>query len=480
MRGVLGVLWLILSPVAGWAAAGPAPTPAAPPVLPPGTTSVRIGVAASGPQRAASAGTVRAPQSPLAGSCRDSWRNAGGTPARNGESDELAPTSASAPVWSSGRPSLIAWQPVSDGDRVFMVRQTAFGSDPEGSPVVALDLATGAELWAVHVPYESGDWTTWIAAAHDGLVFASRAGNGASVSAPIFALRQGDGSVAWTSSDEVDAGGYDGVVLAPNGDLLVGNFTSLMRIRAADGTTAWSAPRICSVSSSCGPATFGAAVYVADAAAGGHVLVRFDLATGARQYESPVMPGFTLQNTPFVGPDGTVYLARTQNNVATDFFYAFADTGVAFVEKWHVPAAWTTFSESAVEPDGSVFLFAPGYELVRLDPASGQPLATAGALPDCASPRMALDGDGNLFLGNGGFADGRVRVFDADLQPLWDVAVTNLNIGGPAIGRAGTVVVCGVGTDVRAWRPDPASPVCAIFADGFETGDTSLWSLAIP
>lgn len=488
MRGILGVLCLVLVPVAGRAAerAVADVTTAAPAVVPPGTAGVRIGVAALAakvPERSAvatSAGPVGAVFEPFGGACRDGWRNAGGTPARNGASDELGPISASAPVWSGGRTSLIAWQPVIDGERAFMVRQTAFGSDPDGSPVVAMDLATGAELWAVNIPYQAGDWTTWIAAAHGGLVFASRSGNGSSVSAPMYALRQEDGSVAWTSSGEVDAGGYDGVVLAPDGDLLVGNFMSLMRIRAADGTTAWSAPRTCSVSSSCGPATFGAAVYAADAAPGGHVLARYDLATGVRLYESPVMPGFTLQNTPFVGPDGTVYLARTQNNVATDFLYAFADTGVALVEKWHVPAAWTTFSESAVLPDGSVFAFTPGYELVRLDPATGLPVATAGTFPDCAGPRMAVDGNGNLFLGNGGFAEGRVRVFDADLQPLWDVPVTNLNIGGPAIGRRGTVLVCGVGTDVRAWRPDPVFETCALFSDGFESGDTSAWSQTVP
>jgi hypothetical protein len=412
--------------------------------------------------------------------CIDSWRHAGGTPARNGRSDELGPTTAAAPVWSAGRPSIIAWQPVTDGDRVFMVRQTQFGSAPEGSPVVAMDLASGAELWAVHIPYRTGDWTTWIAAADRGLVFASRAGNGSSVSAPMHALRQMDGSVAWSSADEVDAGGYDGVVLAPNGDLLVGNFTSLMRIRASDGTTAWSVPRTCSVSSSCGAATFGDAVYVADAVPGGHSIVRFDLATGARQFEGPVMPGFTLQNTPFVGPDGTVYLARTQNNVATDFLYAFEDTGTALVERWHVAAAWTTFSESAVGPDGSLYMLAPGYELRRLDPSTGGQTATAGVFADCLSPRMATDGNGNLYLGNGGFSDGRLRVFDADLDPLWDVAVTNLNIGAPALGRGGTVVVCGIGTDVRAYRPEPATQVCSIFSDGFETGDTGSWSQTIP
>ena len=76
------------------------------------------------------------------------------------------------------------------------------------------------------------------------------------------------------------------------------------------------------------------------------------LATGAFQYQSSVMPGFTLQNTPMAGPDGTIYLSRTQNNVITDFFYAFTDTGTALVEKWNVAADWGTASEFTIGKSG--------------------------------------------------------------------------------------------------------------------------------
>jgi hypothetical protein len=469
----------ILTTLPAVAAAPPDITEGAAPVVPPGNTVVRIGnpdAATSGPPAPAPPAVLR----DLGSGCNGSWQVSGGTPARDCRSDELGPTTADL-LWSDGRYSLIAWQPITDGDKVFMVRQTQFGSAPEGSPVVAMDLATGAELWAVHIPYEAGDWTTWIAAAHSGLVFASRAGNGASVSAKMYALSQEDGSVVWVSTNDVDAGAYDGVVLAPDGDLLVGNFSSLMRIDAEDGSTVWSVPRVCSVSSSCGGATFGDAVYVADAVPGGHSIIRHDLASGAAQYESPVMPGFTLQNTPFIGPDGTVYLSRTQNNVGTDYFYAFEDTGTALVERWNVPAAWTTYTEFAVTPDGSPFMFAPGYELVRLEPATGATLDSAGLFPECTyGIRMATDGNGTFYLGNGAFPEGRLRVFDANLDPLWDVAVPNINIGGPAIGHGGALVVCGIGTDVRVYRPEPAVPVCLPFTDGFESGDTSAWSLTVP
>lgn len=481
---LLGCLTLTAVPLL--AGSPPDVTEGAAPVVPPGNTVVQVGNPGATPLEL----PVGAPPAMLrdvGSGCLGSWQVSGGNPRRDCRSDELGPTSADL-LWSDGRYSLIAWQPITDGDKVFMVRQVAFPDPPppppfEDSPVVAMDLATGAELWAAHLPYEAGDWTAWIAAAHSGLVFASRSGNGATVSAKMYALDQEDGSVVWVSADDVDCGPYDGVVLAPDGDLIVGNFTNLMRIDAEDGSTVWSVPRLCSVSGSCGGATFGDAVYLAEVGGGGHIIVRHDLATGAAQYSSPVMPGFTLQNTPFVGPDGTVYLSRTQNNTSVDYFYAFEDTGTALVERWNVPAAWTTYTEFAVTADGSPFMFAPGYELVRLDPATGATVDSAGIFPECwYGVRMATDGNGTFSFGNGAFPpdQGRLRVFDANLDPLWDTPVNNINIGGPTIGHGGALVVCGIGTDVRVYRPEPSTPVCMPFADGFESGDTSAWSATVP
>jgi hypothetical protein len=392
------------------------------------------------------------------------WTNNGGTPRRDGLSSETGPDAATI-LWSGGRPSIIAWNPAIEGSRVFLVRQTGFppGGEPNGSPVVAQDLDTGAELWAKNVPFQTNDWTTWIAGVNQGKVYASRSGNGASVSQILYALDAATGNVVWTSQGLVDAGPYDGVVFAPNGDLIVGDFNQLWRIRASDGTTAWVSSRVCSVSSSCGGCVYGSAVYVADAVPGGHAIKRYDLATGAFQYQGPTMPGFTLQNTPMVGRDGTIYLSRTQNNVATDFFYAFADDGAQITEKWHVPAAWSTESEFAIGPDGTVYHLAPGSVIDRLDPATGATMDTSMPITGTGSsqPHLAIDALGNVYASNGNFSDGTLYAFRADLSFRWSVPVTNINIGGPAIGRDGTLVVAGVGTDVRAYRTPRFPTLCA-------------------
>lgn len=406
----------------------------------------------------------------LAASARaGDWRNSGGTPRRDGRTAETGPDAASI-LWSGGRPSVIAWNATTLDRRLFLVRQTGFppGGEPNGSPVVAQNLDTGGELWPAHIPYNPGDWTTWIAGAGDGKVYASRSGNGASVSALLYALDAATGLVAWTSQDPIDAGPYDGAVFAPNGDLLVASFRKIWRIRAADGTTAWSADRLCSVSGNCGGAIFGNAIYVADAVPGGHAIKRYDLATGAFQYRGPTMPGFTLQNSPMIGPDGTIYLSRTQNNASVDFFYAFQDDGAQITERWHVPAAWSTSSELGIGPDGTVYHLAPGYVLHRLDPATGGTLDVSipivGAGVTSAAPHLAIDALGRVFASNGNFTDGRLFSFEPDLSLRWSVPVANVNIGGPSIGVDGTLVVAGVGTDVRALRTQRFPTLCG--ADG--------------
>ena len=51
------------------------------------------------------------------------WSNAGGNPERNGQSDAYGPLAADL-AWSGAPSSIIAWQPVTAGTRVFCVRQT--------------------------------------------------------------------------------------------------------------------------------------------------------------------------------------------------------------------------------------------------------------------------------------------------------------------------------------------------------------------
>ena len=195
-----------------------------------------------------------------AGALADDWNTCAKDSLRSGLSGDLGPDTANL-SWSGGRSSLIAWQPYIAGNRAFMVRQHAWpASGPNDAWVVAMDIDTGEELWAVQVPYQSGDWIPWIGGVMDGQVYVSRAGNGASVWAPLHALSAETGQILWTTTVEISAGAYDGVVFAPIGDPVIGSFTDIWRFNAVDGSLVWHAGRTCSVSGTCGAAIYGDAV----------------------------------------------------------------------------------------------------------------------------------------------------------------------------------------------------------------------------
>ncbi len=394
------------------------------------------------------------------------WSNSGGNAQRNGQVAVQGPDAADAStlLWQGAPSSVIAWQPVIEGRRVFMVRQTGFPPEPSSnaSPIVALDLDTGVELWRFNIPFETGDWTTWIGGVNNGRLYAARSGNGASSSARLYCLDAATGAVLWTTTEEIDAGAYDGMVFAPDGDPIIGSFRFIWRFDSATGTRVWRTARQCSVSGNCGAAANGSAVYAADSVAGGQVIKRFNIDTGAFQYQSPLMSGFLIQNTPYVDPSGNVYLPRVQNNAAVDFLYSFADSGSGFTQNWRVPSlGGGAAAEWGVGLDGSIYnLIGTGTpntaRLQRLDPESGAVLNESAPIQaDFFQIRMAVDSRGVLFVSTGAFANGRVFSFNPDLTERWSIPVPNLNQGAPPIGTDGTLIIASTGANsVRAYRTE--------------------------
>jgi hypothetical protein len=164
-----------------------------------------------------------------------------------------------------------------------------------------------------------------------------------------------------------------------------------------------------------------------------------------------------------------VYAPRSQNNPVTDQFVAFEDTGAGFEIKWSTPdIGFIPFATHAIGPDGSVYTYetdVPASEMVirRRDPESGAVINSSDVLPTsnvAPSPRMAIDAKGTIFLTNGGFPNGALISLNADLSMRWMEPIVNVNIGGPALGSNGTLVVTGVGTNVRAYRDAGCAPDC--------------------
>src|SRR5678816_2795878 len=142
----------------------------------------------------------------ISATARADWSNSGGNTGRNGQTTEIGPDSATE-LWPPGTsvPSaIISYQPVIEGNRVFMVRQNNFipNNVPNDSPIVCKNLHTGVTLWTANLPYNSGDWTTWIAGVKNGRVYASRSGNGASVNAKLHCLDAATGAFLWPTGSQ--------------------------------------------------------------------------------------------------------------------------------------------------------------------------------------------------------------------------------------------------------------------------------------
>jgi hypothetical protein len=402
------------------------------------------------------------------------WGNYGGNAARNGASPEIGPSGADLLWQDAGDFSIISWHPFVLEGRVFTIREAGFPQNggAANDALVAYDLDTGAELWRVTLPFggdTSLEWIAWIAGANSGRVYASRSQNGSSQ--PIRAYDAASGAFLWASAASTQAWAHDGVVFAPDGDLIVGDFSHIYRIDATDGSTVWSTVRLCPVSGNCGAALSPSGLFVDEPRPGPtNRIAKYDLATGAFLYATADFPGFTTQNTPFVSRDGlTVYFSRTQNNVAVDFLYAFEDTGTALVERWHVPVRWTTSHEHGIGPDDTLYAFSQADELIRIDPVTGTTLDSTAPLAPLGSPNLSpktvVDANGTVYVSNGWAStpatSGRVWAYSSDLsQQRFVLSLDRQNAGGPVLAEGGTLVVCDRQA-VRAYRTRPAASFCA-------------------
>jgi outer membrane protein assembly factor BamB len=390
----------------------------------------------------------------------------GSNPARTSLSAEVGPTERSV-LWSGSRSAIVAQQGVACGDLFVTSRISSF-TIPTGTWIVAHDLFDGDERWAVQLPFRDPDeWRSRVMAIRDGHVYASRSG-GEVNPATLFALDPADGSVVWESVDLIEERTTESPAFADDGDLIIGNFSSLMRIDKDDGTTVWEVPRSCPTSNGCSAAVFGNAAYVWEPSPQGPKVTRFDVDTGARRYSSLALSaGFAQQLGLMVGPDGTIYCPRTQNNPATDFLVALEDTGTALVEKWRRPLGYVPFASLGIGPDGTVYTYETvrldgeaDLTVLRLDPATGAVIDDSDPVRTNfpAQPRIAIDAHGKVFLTNGGFSNGALVAFDADLTERWRQAIPNVNVGGPVLGDEGVLVVCGIGSNVVAYDTKTPCP----------------------
>ncbi len=357
-------------------------------------------------------------------------------------------------LWSGSLNSVIAQQAVTDGIYLAMPRMHNINDVLHGTKIVVHNLLTGDTLWTKDLPvdFPSTDWRNRVSAIHDGVVYATRAGN--TNFSYLYALDAANGEILWKSEDLIDERTTEGLSFTPDGDLLVGNMNNILRIYHWSGQTAWNKQRLAYDGGS-SIVVFNDRVYSIIDIQNAVRVAAYNIETGDELYVSDALAGGLVQQLGFfLGLDGTIYVPRTQNNPTTDSLFALQDAGTSFKRKWSVPIGYTPFATHGVGPDGSIYAYNRNGEIMCLNPENGEVLNTSKVIltGGANQPRMAIDAAGRVFVTNGGFSNGKFYSFNADLSDRWEEAIPSVNVGGPAIGINGTLIVCGVGTNVRAYK----------------------------
>lgn len=392
-------------------------------------------------------------------SAQDWNAGTGGNPRRNGLSTWRGPLSPEL-LWEGGPPALIAQPAVCEGGVLAMSRMSSVSDVLHGTRLVAQELESGDTLWTAELPvdFPATDWRSRVCAIRDGRVYATRSGN--DNNSFLYALDALTGEQLWRSQDSLGESSTESPAFAENGDLIVGSLFNVERVNAEDGTRVWRVPRLSPTSNGNEVTVFGGRGYHWQQTLQGPAVRAIDLESGAERYTGPGLGGLVQQVGLFAGPDGTVYAPRSQNNAITDYLVAYEDNGAALVERWRVPLGYVPFSSFGIGPDGSVYSYSQDNRIIRIEPLSGAVLDSSEVIvSDFFQPRMAVGADGIVYLTNGGFSQGAFYSFDADLATRWSLDLPNVNIGGPAIGLDGTLVVCGTGDNVLAFRGESGTAV---------------------
>jgi outer membrane protein assembly factor BamB len=364
-------------------------------------------------------------------------------------------------LWQNGVNAVIAQQAVIEGNIVATSRIFNISNVLDGTAIVAQDLTTGDTLWTKQLPvdFPATDWRSRVSAIKDGKIYATRSGN--TNFSYMYAMDAFSGEIIWKSEGLVNESSTESCSFTENGDLVVGNFYSIIRIDAMDGSTVWETNRSCPTSNGQEVSVYGTRGYYWEAGSGGPKIGVIDLESGQKLFSSSSLSaGLIQQLCLFIGPDGIIYAPRSMNNGSTDNLVALKDLGNTFEEKWRTPIGFIPFATNGIGPDGTIYTYTNQGEVVRLDPQNGSGIDTSMQIFTTlgSSPRMAIDADGHVFVTNGESNAGALYSFNADLTLRWTDAIPRVNVGGPAIGPNGILVVCGIGTNVRAY----AGPYTAI------------------
>ncbi|HZK06791.1 MAG TPA: PQQ-binding-like beta-propeller repeat protein [Bacteroidales bacterium] len=391
----------------------------------------------------------------------------GGNSLRNGQSEFHGPTEPTL-LWSGSLNSVIAQQAVCDGDYLAMTRMHSISDVLQGTKIVMHNLQTGDTLWTASLPvdFPATDWRSRVSAINDGRVYCTRSGN--ANESYLYALDVETGTILWKSEDVMTEGTTEGLTFEPNGDPIVGSMYYLTRFSKETGEVVWRTQRQ-SYDGGSSAIVSGGYVYTTINLFNMVGLAAFDLETGELLRTSePLVGGFVNQLGIFADNNGMVYLPHCQNVAETDSLFALVDDGNSIQRLWAVAIPYTPFATFGVGPDETIYAY-NRVSLMRFDAQTGAAINLSKEIffVDAYSPRMAIDANGIIYVTNGGTANGMLYSFNADLTLRWELSAPYGSATGPILGKDGTLVLAGKGTDVRAFvGSEPTGVVFSEITEG--------------
>lgn len=302
-----------------------------------------------------------------------------------------------------------------------------------GNVFVALNGTTGATLWQFSPP-SGGIIGSSAAIGVDGTVYFG------SLNQAVYALDGATGAVKWTFSG--DAGFFDSSpVLGADGTLYVltslpsgatGNLT-LHALNASSGQEQWSF--LCAVTTDSGQGastptlTPSGLVIIACASS---AIQAVEASSGALVWSYNTQ-GYWSDNTPALGPDGTVYVFPNDDGN----LYALDSASGALRWTW-ASKLGTGGSSPAVGANGTVYVGVDDSSLYALNGTNGTVLwsfATGGAI--VATP--AIDVDDVVYVGS---TDGNVYALNGTSGALvWSAPVGGMVKSSPVLGANGVLFI---------------------------------------
>ncbi len=385
--------------------------------------------------------------------CDYNWNVArGGNSGRNGLSNAYGPKTASPSLYWSGGLSACAGTPsVIYEDNLIVTRRTLSNCSDEAW-IANYNLYTGELYWQINLPQTSYDQFEYVLGVDNERVYATK--SSLNRPSPIYALDLETGEIIWSTNIQLELSSNASASFNDNGDLILGGEDMIYCLDKTDGSTLWSLVVYNFMPESAAVAVHDNKGYfwTRDVNAKGFSIVIgvCDLETGEYLYSSPELRDVTaisLQNSPSVGSDGSIYAPFAQSESELDSLFCLTDQGDTLSKNWALRVARPSNFFPTACPDNTVLFLNSDYNLIKIDSETGNVLYTSEKV-FASYTYLAVGADGYIYITND-WPEYSLSIYDPELNLVWTEQINGVR--APTLGN-GALAVVGKQNEIRVYE----------------------------